>query len=212
MHLVDGVRHRVTQEPLDELVDAVVQRRGEQQPLSAGGCGGQDTGDAGQKAQVSHVIGFVDHGDLDRVEADDALPHQVFEPARAGDDDVDAGTQRRHLTVLRDAAEDGGDLEVVARRPAARASRRSGSPAHGWAPGPDRSVGDARRCMAASRVTIGMEKASVFPLPVLPRPSTSRPASVSGSVFSWIGKGVRIPRAASDSDQSFVHAEISEGL
>ncbi len=113
MRLVDGVRHRVAQEPLDELVDAVVQRRGEQQPLSAGGCGGQDAGDAGQKAEVSHVIGLVDDGDLDRVEADDALPHQVFEPARAGDDDVDAGTQRRHLTVLRDAAEDGGDLEVV---------------------------------------------------------------------------------------------------
>ena len=80
------------------------------------GCGGQDAGDTGQEAQVSHVIGFVDDGDLDRVEADDALPHQVFQPARAGHDDVDARTQRRHLTVLRDSAEDGGDFELVGGR------------------------------------------------------------------------------------------------
>ena len=138
--LVDRMRHRVMQEPLDQLVDAVVQRRGEQQPLPTGGCGRQDTGDAGQEAQVSHVVGLVDDRDLDRVEVDDALPHQVFEPAGAGHDDVDAGTERRHLTVLRDAAEDRGDLQAGGRRPAARASRRSGWPAHGWAPAPDQSA------------------------------------------------------------------------
>ena len=92
--LVDRVRDRVAQEPFDQLVDAVVQRRREQHALTTGRCGSQDTGDAGKKAQVSHVIGFVDDGDLDRVEADDALLHQVFEPAGAGDDDVDTRPQR----------------------------------------------------------------------------------------------------------------------
>src|SRR3954468_17036858 len=105
--------HRVVQELLDELVDAVVQRRGEHHALPAGGGGGQDSGDARQKAEVSHVISLVDDRDLDRVEADDALAHQVCEPAGACHNDVDAGTQRRHLTALRYTAEDCGDLELM---------------------------------------------------------------------------------------------------
>ncbi len=46
-----------------------------------------------------------------------------------------------------------------------------------------------RRFPASSRLTSGIEKASVLPLPVLPRPNTSRPASVSGKVWIWIGNG-----------------------
>src|SRR6478672_12727339 len=42
-----------------------------------------------------------------------------------------------------------------------------------------------------------MENAIVLPEPVRPRPSTSRPASASGSVAAWIGKGVVIPTSAS---------------
>ena len=40
--LVDGVQHLVAQEPIDELVDAVVEGRREQQPLATGRRGGQD--------------------------------------------------------------------------------------------------------------------------------------------------------------------------
>ena len=54
---------------------------------------------------------------------------------------------------------------------------------------------DGRRLDDSRRVTSGMEKASVLPLPVLPRPSTSRPAMVSGSVFTWMGKGSVMPCA-----------------
>ena len=46
----------------------------------------------GQEAEVGHVVGLVDDGDLDGVEAHVALTHQVFEAAGAGDDDVDAAT------------------------------------------------------------------------------------------------------------------------
>jgi hypothetical protein len=42
-----------------------------------------------------------------------------------------------------------------------------------------------------------MAKAMVLPLPVLPRPSTSRPARESGSVAAWIGNGVVTPRRVS---------------
>ena len=65
--LVDGVRDLVVQEPLDELVDAVVQGRGEQHPLATVRRRGQDAGHAGQEAEVGHVVGLVDHGDLDGV-------------------------------------------------------------------------------------------------------------------------------------------------
>lgn len=40
-------------------------------------------------------------------------------------------------------------------------------------------------------------KARVFPLPVFPRPRTSRPPRVSGRVSTWIGNGSVMPRAAS---------------
>ena len=75
-----------------------------------------------------------------------------------------------------------------------------------------RPVGrDGRRGIAASRATRGMENASVLPLPVFPRPSTSRPASVSGSVSTWIGKGSDSARGER-LDQRFVDAEFSERL
>ena len=95
------VRDLLAQEPLDQLVDPVVQGRREQQPLPAGRGGRQDAGDARQEPQVGHVVGLVDHGDLDAVEADQLLAHQVLEPSRAGDDDVHTGLQRRLLTALR---------------------------------------------------------------------------------------------------------------
>ncbi len=44
---------------------------------------------------------------------------------------------------------------------------------------------------------MGSAKAMVLPLPVLPRPRTSRPSSESGNVADWIGNAVVTSRAAS---------------
>ncbi len=49
---VDGVQHRFGQESIDELVDAIVESCGEQQPLAAARCGRQDAGDAGKEAEI----------------------------------------------------------------------------------------------------------------------------------------------------------------
>src|ERR1700738_93865 len=98
--IVDGVQHLIAEETLDEFVDAVVQRRGKQQALTAGGRGSQNPRDTGKKPEVGHVIGFVDDGDLDRVEADQALLHQIFKPAGAGHHDVDAGFEGSNLAGL----------------------------------------------------------------------------------------------------------------
>ena len=48
---------------------------------------------------------------FDRVEAAVPLTDEVFEPTRAGDDDVDTLAQRRDLWALADAAVDGGDAQ-----------------------------------------------------------------------------------------------------
>lgn len=114
--LVDGVQHRVAEEPGDQLVHPVVQRRRKQQPLAIIGRGGQNPGDAGQKAEIGHVIRLVDHGHPHRLQGDQTLPHQILEPAGAGHHDVHSGLQRGHLAVLRDAAEDRADPQASRRR------------------------------------------------------------------------------------------------
>ena len=67
----------------------------------------------GQEAEVGHVVGLVEHGDLDLAEVAGTLLDQVLEATGAGDEDVDAGAERLHLRVLADAAEDGAGLETV---------------------------------------------------------------------------------------------------
>ena len=49
----------------------------------------------GQEAEVGHVVGLVEDGDLDVVEGAVTLADQVLEPAGAGDDDVDAALRAR---------------------------------------------------------------------------------------------------------------------
>ena len=111
--LVDRVQHLVVEVFAHELVDPVVEGRGEQHPLSRPGGLIHDPGDDGEKTEVGHVVGLVEHGDLDGIERDELLLHEVFEPAGAGDDDVNAGLECCDLPLLRDPAEDGGDLEPV---------------------------------------------------------------------------------------------------
>jgi hypothetical protein len=60
----------------------------------------------GREAEVGQVVGLVEDGDLDVVEADVALPDEVLEAPRAGDDDVDAAADRVDLRPLAHAAED----------------------------------------------------------------------------------------------------------
>src|SRR5205085_1994846 len=64
-----------------------------------------------------------------------------------------------------------------------------------------RARGADGRCLApdlANAITVGTAKATVLPLPVLPLPSTSRPASELGRVAAWIGNGVGQPAPSSD--------------
>ena len=60
------------------------------------------------------MVSLVEDGDLHGVELHDALLHEVFESARAGDDNVHTATHRVFLRALRDATEDGHDAEAGA--------------------------------------------------------------------------------------------------
>lgn len=111
--LVDRVQHRIVEEPPDQLVDAVVQRRREQQPLPVGRGGRHDPGDTGKEAEIGHVVGFVEDGDGHVSEADHLLPHQIFQTSGAGHHDVDTRAQRTDLLALRHATEDGGDTQAA---------------------------------------------------------------------------------------------------
>ncbi len=115
VRLVDGMQHLVLQEAVHELVDAVVQRRAEQHPLPVARRLVEDAGDAREESEVGHVVGLVDDGDLHGIQLHEALLHEVFESAGAGDDDVDAVLEGRDLAVLVDAAEDRGGLQSVGR-------------------------------------------------------------------------------------------------
>ncbi len=106
---VDGVRERVAQVAAHQDVDTVVEGGREQHPLAALGGGVQQALHAREEAEVGHVVGLVEHGDLDRAEVAQALADEVLEPAWAGDQDVDAGSERLRLGVLADPAEDGRD-------------------------------------------------------------------------------------------------------
>ncbi|OUD94761.1 hypothetical protein CMMCAS05_03410 [Clavibacter michiganensis subsp. michiganensis] len=113
VRLVDGVQHLVVQVAAHELVHAVVERGGEQHALAGVRGLVEDPRDDGQEAQVGHVVGLVEHGDLHGVEVHEALLHEVLEAAGAGHDHVDAGLEGRDLALLRDAAEDRRGGEVV---------------------------------------------------------------------------------------------------
>ena len=84
----------------------------EQQPLAVGRGQVEQRGDGGQEAEVGHVVGLVQHGDLDLRQVALALVDEVLQAAGGGDDDVDAAAQLVDLAAHRRAAVDGGDLEV----------------------------------------------------------------------------------------------------
>jgi len=101
---VDRVGGRLVQVPADEDVDPVVERGREQHPLAAGRGEIEQPADGRQEAEVGHVVGLVQHRDLDPVEAHVSLGDEVLEPTGAGDQDVDAAAQRTDLRGLADTA------------------------------------------------------------------------------------------------------------
>jgi hypothetical protein len=104
---VDAVRDRVVQELPHQHVHPGVERGGEEQPLTGARGLLEQPGDVREEAEVGHVVGLVEHGDLHRVEPGVPGLDVIDQPARAGDEDVDPGPQTGDLRVRPHAAVDG---------------------------------------------------------------------------------------------------------
>ena len=109
---VEGMRDGVVQVAIDQHLDVVVERGAEEHALPGLSGPIHDALDGGQEAHVGHVIGLVDDGDVDAIESAVALLHQVFQAPGAGDDNVDAVTQRGCLVAEADAAIDDGVAQL----------------------------------------------------------------------------------------------------
>ncbi|SUJ33288.1 Uncharacterised protein [Sphingomonas paucimobilis] len=64
------------------------------------------------EAQVEHLVGFVEHQDLDHRQVQEALLDQIDQPAGRRDQDVDAARQVLPVLVDAGAAKDGRDRQL----------------------------------------------------------------------------------------------------
>ena len=108
-HRLDGVRDRlrrsaaaadlhvlrIAQELLRQLQHFARHRRREEQRLAHRRQRRQDALHVGPEAHVEHAVGFVEHQHLEAGEVHRVVPHVIHQPARRGDDDVDAGRSAR---------------------------------------------------------------------------------------------------------------------
>ena len=87
-----------------------------------GGGLGEQLLDVGQEPEVEHLVGLVEHHDLDVLEAQQALAGEVEQAAGRADHDLRAGLELLDLALVGLAAVDrddlggavgGGDLEVL---------------------------------------------------------------------------------------------------
>ena len=108
---VDRVHDGSIKEALHEYIDAVVERRREQQSLPIVGRRFHETANGGKKSEIGHVIRLIEHRYLDAGETAVPLLDQVFETARARDNNVDSAAQRSNLRPLTDTAEDRGEAK-----------------------------------------------------------------------------------------------------
>ena len=81
-------------------------RRREEQRLADRRHAADDALHVGPEAHVHHAVGFVEHEQLDGAQVGVLLPHVIHQPARRGDDDVDARLERALLHAHLDAAVD----------------------------------------------------------------------------------------------------------
>ncbi len=107
------VAHRVALVAAGDDADVAVERGGEEHRLALLRGGVEDPAHRGEEAHVGHAVGLVDDDDLDHAEVDDPLRDEVLEPARAGDQDVDAAAHRPALRLVADTAVDGEDGAVA---------------------------------------------------------------------------------------------------
>ena len=102
----DGHQHGVVQDFGGQLGDVRGHRGREKERLPPCGQQRQDAADVVDEAHVQHAVGLVEDEEADLVQRDMALPDEVQQAARGGDQQVHAPLQRIDLRTLVDASED----------------------------------------------------------------------------------------------------------
>ncbi len=105
---IHRVRDRILQEAPHQAVDVAVQGGGEQHRLAAVRDLFEERGDLGQEAHVGHLVGLVEDGDGDPVQAAEPAFDQVPQSAGRGDQDLRAAVQHLRLAADRHPADHGG--------------------------------------------------------------------------------------------------------
>ena len=108
---IDRVGDRVVEVTLDEYIHAVVERGREQQALAVLGCLVHEALYRREEAEVSHVVGLVEHGDEHLVEAALALLDEVLEATGAGHHDVHTAAECLDLRGGAHTAVDDRDVQ-----------------------------------------------------------------------------------------------------
>jgi hypothetical protein len=98
--------YRIAEDRADELGDRARNRRGEEERLPLRRDCRDDLPDVVDEPHVEHAVGFVEDEDLDAVESNETLRHQVEEATRRCDEHVRPTTKRVFLSALPDAAVD----------------------------------------------------------------------------------------------------------
>ena len=107
--------HRVIQVLVGQAPDLGRHRRAEQRRLAARRRQRQDLLDVLEEAEVEHLVGLVEHDEAAGVQHQRVTADQVLDASDGADHDVAAGAQLRLLAADRRAAEDGDDVDALAR-------------------------------------------------------------------------------------------------
>jgi hypothetical protein len=102
----DADLDRVAQQRRRQRADLRGHRRREQQVLAAHRQRRDDALHVRQEPHVEHVVRLVEHEHLDLAQVDEPAAHQVQQPPRRGDQDVDPAPELADLRALGHAAED----------------------------------------------------------------------------------------------------------
>ncbi len=109
----DGHRHGVDQVLVGDAADLRGHRRGEERDLAARGGPRQDAVDVLGEAHAQHLVGLVEHEELDVGELERAAVDVVDDAARRAHDDLGAAREGALLRQVRRAAVHRDDLQAV---------------------------------------------------------------------------------------------------
>ena len=111
--VVNAVHLRIMQEAFHYLVDAMIERRGEQHMLRIGRNLAKQTLHAGQEAHVGHLIGLIEYHTFDAAQRKRVLTQQILQTARAADHDLRTGLELGDLTGILHTAIHGGGSHAI---------------------------------------------------------------------------------------------------